>query len=229
MSTKACCAIFLGIALALPLPVQAGAYDEIIIAARENRSEVVMDYVRRGMDPNTADATGTTLLMYAARNGNAELLEFLLKSRANILKANKFGDTPLAVAALAGNLPIVRQLLAAGAKASGPGWNALHYAAYAGHLAVAEFLVKSGGAVLDQPAPNRQTALMLAARNGHLPIVRLLVDADADMDLDDAEGNSALAIAIKAGHGEIADYLRREGAVAPSGVPAGGRDTGQAN
>jgi len=66
---------------------------------------------------------------------------------------------------------------------------------------------------MDKRAPNRQTALMLAARNGHQEVVRLLIEADADMDLTDADGLSAMNLARKSGNTEIADYLKRQGAV----------------
>ncbi|HZV53798.1 MAG TPA: ankyrin repeat domain-containing protein [Rhodocyclaceae bacterium] len=198
-------------AMAVPFPTFAGVYDDILVAARDNRADIVVDLVQRGMDSNTSDRSGTTLLMFAAVNGNDELVEFLLRSRANILKQNKYGDTAVGLAALVGNLPIVRRLVEAGADVATQGWNALHYAAFNGHVEVVQFLV-SKGAALDMPAPNRQTALMFAARNGHLEVVKILVEADADMDMDDPEGNTALDIALKAGNSQIADYLRSEGA-----------------
>lgn len=188
-----------------------GAYEDILVAARDDRAEVVIGLVRRGMDPNTSDADGSTLLMYAARHGNPELMEFLLKSRANVRKKNRYGDTAASLAALGGHLQMVRRLVEAGAELAGPGWNPLHYAAFGGHAEVVRYLI-SMQAPLDDRAPNRQTALMLAARNGHLDVVRLLVDADADMDLEDGEGNTALGIARKAGNRDVADYLESEGA-----------------
>jgi len=65
---------------------------------------------------------------------------------------------------------------------------------------------------VDARAPNGQTALMLAAANGHLEAVRLLVDADADMALTDPEGRTARALALRSANTDIADYLRSEGA-----------------
>jgi uncharacterized protein len=199
-------------AVVLAVPVRAGAYDEILVAARDNRAEVVIDLVKRGMDANTSDRSGTTLLMFAARNGNDQIVEFLLSSHANLLKQNKYGDTALGLAALNGKLSVVRQLVAAGADISHRGWNPLHYAAYSGHVDIVRFLLTKS-APLDALAPNRQTALMLAAANGHIKVVKILIDADADMDIDDGQGNTALTLAIKSGNSQIADYLRSVGAV----------------
>lgn len=198
--------------LTQPVRAVAGVYDDILVAARDNRTDVVVDLVRRGMDPNTSDQSGTTLLMFSARHGNLALVDFLLRNRANILKQNKYGDTAVAIAALGGHLPVVRRLVDAGANIAASGWNPLHYAAFSGHVEVVRYLV-SRKAPLDKPAPNRQTALMLAARNGHVEVVKILIEADAHMDLEDAEGNTALSIARKTGNAAIADYLKGEGAV----------------
>lgn len=189
----------------------AGAYDDILVAARDNRADTVADLVRRGMDPNTSDRAGTTLLMFAAGHGNLQLVDFLVQSRANLQKKNSYGDTATAIAALRGHLAIVRRLVEAGADIAGTGWNPLHYAAFSGHGDIVAFLAGKG-APLDAPAPNGQTALMLAAKSGHADAVRALVDADADLDLEDPQGQSALALAETAGHTRIADYLREEGA-----------------
>jgi hypothetical protein len=193
--------------LALPRPAGAGVYDEVLVAARENRTGTVIELLRRGMDPNTADPSGTTLMMIAAANGNIQLLETLLGIHANILKQNKYGDTALALAAFNGHLNAVQRLLDYGAQINGPEWNALHYAAFNGHADIVRYLVTKG-ADLNARAPNQQTPLMLAARNGHPEVARLLLEAGADRNMGDAEGNTALGIALKAGNDDIAGFLR---------------------
>ncbi len=54
---------------------------------------------------------------------------------------------------------------------------------------------------------------MLAAKNGRLELVHLLIDADADMDLPDPDGNTARKLAAQGTHSDISDYLRSVGAV----------------
>lgn len=188
-------------------PAFAGAYEDTIIAARDDRTDVVVDLIQRGMDVNTSDRSGTTLLMFAAGNGNGQLLEFLLNSGANVLIKNEYGDTAITIAALRGRLKMVQRLVKAGAAIDAQGWTPLHYASFNGHADIVEYLI--GKQVpLDTPAPNGQTALMLAARNGHMDVVKLLVAAGADKNLDDPNGNTAVKLALKAGNTDIADYLR---------------------
>ena len=56
------------------------------------------------------------------------------------------------------------------------------------------------------------SALIRAARNGHLGVVKLLVEQDADVHQVDRYGNSALISAIMYGHYDIAKYLIRDAA-----------------
>ena len=195
----------------LSFPAAAGVYDDIIAAANMDDTPQVIDLLKRGMDVNTADRSGNSLLMIAARNANHELLDFLVGNRANLSRKNRYGDSALMLAAFRGHDRIVLKLLAAGARLGDKGWNALHYSAFNGQAEVVRMLAASA-ADLDAPAPNGQTALMLAAKGGKLDAVRMLVDADADLDVEDYDGQTALMLAQQAGHVDVVEYLRDEGA-----------------
>jgi ankyrin repeat protein len=52
---------------------------------------------------------------------------------------------------------------------------------------------------------------MLAAKGGHEAIVRLLVEAGANPDLEDSENRTAHDLAIQANNRAIADYLNEKG------------------
>jgi ankyrin repeat protein len=190
-----------------------GAHDDILAAARADRTEEVVSYLQKGMDPNTSDAAGTTLLMTAAANGNVALVEILLRLRANTMIRNKFNESALALAALNGQNEIVRMLVETGVRIDAPGWGALHYAVFNGHTDLVRYLIDRGGNV-NVRAPNRHTPLMLAARNGHGEIARILLAAGANPNLGDLEGSTALEIAQRAGNHQIADLLRT---LAPAG------------
>ncbi|MBL8479641.1 MAG: ankyrin repeat domain-containing protein [Sterolibacteriaceae bacterium] len=192
--------------------VQAGAYDDILAAAENGENATVIGLLQRGMDVNTTDRAGTTLLMMAARTGNVRLMEMLLANRAGINRRNQHGDTALMLAAINAKSPAVQLLLVIGAELETSGWTALHYAVFGGSAETLAMLIENK-AKLDSRAPNGQTALMLAAKLGKLDLVKLLIDADADMDLADYDGDTALRLARKAGNNEIASYLRQVGAV----------------
>lgn len=192
--------------------VHAGAYDDILHAVEKNETAAVVDLLKRGMDVNTADRAGTTLLMIAARNGNLDLLQTLLNNRASINRRNQFGDSALLLAALNARFDAAKLLMEKGAEVNPSGWTPLHYAVFGGNPEILGLLI-ARGANLDARAPNGQTALMVAVKLGKLDLVTMLIDADADMDLTDQDGVSALQLARKLGHKEIANYLRKVGAV----------------
>lgn len=199
-------------ALLVPGAACAGIYDDMQKAINENDSDTVIQLIQRGMDVDTVDQAGNTLLMVASRNGAGKIVEFILRNKANILKINKYGDSALMLAALKGHLPIVTDLVVAGAEVNPEeGWTALIYAAFEGHTEVVRFLLEKG-ADIDAQSQNGMTALMAAARNGHLETVRLLLDEDADYGLASQDGGTALSMAIAAGKIEVADILREAGA-----------------
>lgn len=202
-------ALLAGACLLTTLPASAGVYDDILQAAHMNDTDKVVDLLRRGMDVNTADQQGSTLLMIAVRGNNIDLVRFLLDNRVNAQRRNPHGDTALMLAALQGRTEIVRLMLER--KVVDPnhsGWNPLHYAAFAGHAAIVPLLV-AAGADINLRAPNGYTPLMLAARNGHLEAVRILVGSRADLSVSDPQEGTAQDMAHKANHTEIAAFLAR--------------------
>lgn len=203
-----CGVLALGIFLSLPAP--AGVYDDIIAAANRDDTAQVIDLLKRGMDVNTADRSGNSLLMIAARNANHELLDFLVGNRANLSRKNRYGDSALMLAAFRGDVRVVLKLLAAGARIGDKGWNALHYSAFNGQAEVVRMLA-ANTPDLDGPAPNGQTALMLAAKSGKLDVVRMLVDAGAGIDVKGYDGKTAVQVAEEAGQAEAVEYLRGVG------------------
>lgn len=198
---------FVALALfSVVLNVHAGVYDDLIVAAANNETEKVLDLLNRGMDVNTTDMEGTSLVMMAARTNNHPLLEFLVRNRASLLKRNRYGDDALMLSAYNGDLDAVKMLVNAGAQIQHDGWTALHYAAYQGHAEVAAYLLDKGAEV-NALAANRQTALMLAARYGHGDVVALLKGKNADLGIKDPQGKTAQDWALESGNTDLAKGL----------------------
>lgn len=190
-------------------PVLAGSYEDALSSARLGDTRQLVDLLDRGIDVNTVDEQGNTLLILAAREGNADTVESLLKYRPSLGQRNLAGDSALMLAVLRGHDKVAAQLLAAGAPVNQEGWAPLHYAAFEGHLDLVERLIAAGAAI-DALAPNKSTALMLAARNGHIDAVRALIRAGADLDLRNDAGQTADSWAMANNNTDIASLIRQE-------------------
>jgi uncharacterized protein len=189
------------------------SYEKLIRAVEEGEIDTVRMLLGRGMDPNTTDPRGYSILMIAARNGNEKIVSMLISSRANVGRRSPAGDTALLMACLKGNVATVRSLLDGGGELNPKqGWAPLHYAAFAGHPDVARLLLDRG-ADKDALAPNGYTSLMLAARNGKSAVAKVILYRDPDVNFRTASGETALRIARKRNMKELEALLVRSGAV----------------
>ncbi len=190
-------------------PTLAGSYDDAINAARLGDTGALVDLLKRGFDPDTVDAQGNTLLILAAREGNAETVTALLKYRAKVNYRNLAGDSALMLAVLRGHDKTVDALLAGGAQVNNDGWAPLHYAAFEGRTELVERLL-AAGADPKALAPNQANALMLAARNGHVDVVRRLLKTDIDLDQRNDAGLTADEWALTTANTDAAELIRSE-------------------
>lgn len=199
--------------------VLAGAYDDLIAAVYRDDNEAVLSFVNRGMDVNTVDPAGNTLLHVAARNGNDKLVTALLKQKANPNARSRSGDTPLMLAVYNGKAEAANALLAGGAQINQEGWTPLHYAVFAEQADMVNLLL-SKGAQVDARAPNQQTALMLAAKNGNIVIARQLLSAKADASLTDQNGETALTLAREQNNSNLVRLIEQPSAAIAAPVKA---------
>jgi uncharacterized protein len=196
--------------LFFPLQSIAGTYDDLITGAKMGDTREIRTLAAKGASLDTTDIDGNTLLMLAARDGHAELTEFLANNRAKLNARNAAGDTALGLAALRGHRRVVELLVSAGAAQDVPGWPPLVYAAFNGHGDIAAYLI-SQGADLNAASDNGTTALMAASRGGYIELVRVLLRHKADVNKPMDSGETALDIALKFKNTDIGELLRAAG------------------
>src|SRR5437762_11956115 len=125
------------------------------------------------------------------------------------------GASPVADAAMRGDAAAVRALLQQHADVNAPqgdGMTALHWAAAGGDAALAAALVGAGASTAAGTRVGHHTPLHIAAKEGRAPIVRLLVDAKADVNALTTTGAAPLHFAASSGNREAVAILLAAGA-----------------
>ena len=166
----------------------------LMLASEAGHEEIVQTLVSAGANVNLQDSVGQTALMLASEARYEEIVQTLVSAGANVNLQDSKGQTALMLASEARYEEIVQTLVSAGANVNlqdSKGQTALMLASEAGHEKVVQTLVSAGANVNLQDSKG-QTALILA-RN--VEILRCLLLAKADPDLQRKDGKTALHIA----------------------------------
>ena len=140
------------------------------------------------------------LLIEAARKGEVEIVKHAIENGANVHTA---ADYPLKLAVYAGNLDLVKLLLASSDNVRDD--IAFRWASVAGKIDIVKYLVEKG---VDIHLLN-DTAFRMASFEGQLPVVKYLVGKGANMHINNEE---ALRTASLHGHFDVVKYLVDQGA-----------------
>jgi ankyrin repeat protein len=125
---------------------------------------------------------GRTALMWAARNGHADIVRLLVNSGSNVNAKDKVGLTPLMLAVINGHVEVVRILLGAKANVQAKernGSTALIFAVESQNPQIVHELL-AAGADANSKSKQGQTPLMIAARKGDPELIQELLKAGAD-------------------------------------------------
>ncbi len=186
----------------------------LIAAARAASVDSVRFLLEAGADVNKA-TLGYTPLIAAAEEGFMDGVRLFLDAGADVNIQSDF-YTPLIAAAEGGNRDIVRLLLDAGAdvNAKTEFSTALIEAVEKGNIEIVRMLLDAGA---DVHATTRDHAPLVSAvereeEPGGPEVINLLLEAGADVNAE-ADGTTALMVALARGNLALAHFLRRAGAI----------------
>ena len=145
-----------------------------------NHSDIVSFLLSKGADPNLTTPDGESALHWAIKCGYPALAELFIKHNTDALKRDKWGISPLQLAVENGYAEILEMLVAGGVK-----------------LKSEE--IRSG-----------RSLLHLAAINGHLSVVKILLEQKMALHDVDHYGMTPFHYAVKYGNKRVAALLRQK-------------------
>jgi ankyrin repeat protein len=215
-------------------------------AARQRKDAMVKLLIELGADPDAADHSGMTALDSAILRDHVPSVRMLLEGGADIEKPGLDGFRPLALAIEERKYEAAKALMEAGADAGGPsGADALTplmiVAAQTGPAEGARFIPGSTrpidiakgllqrGANVDAQSVSGMTALMIAAAHNSPPMIGLLMDAGADPELKNKQGQTARDVAKLNDNMEAAQAILVLASSRPGSKPAATEDAPEAS
>jgi ankyrin repeat protein len=203
-------------------------------AVHQDDLDLVERLLRAGANAKATNDFGVTPLAEAATLGDASMLGRLLNAGADVNAVNSEGQTALMLVARTGDVESAQLLIRRGAEVDARelwrGQTALMWAAAECQPAMVRALVAHGADVNARSNVNRWerdvtaeprrkymplggwTPLLFAARQGCPDAAAALVEAGADVNLQDPDLVSPLVTAIVNGHYDVARLLIEKGA-----------------
>ena len=182
-----------------------------LILSACNHPAVMEVLIDAGAEVEVKDKTGFSPLHWACRSGSLAVVKVLVKAGARVCVADNKGNGCLTVAAHHGHTETVRTLLCMPEvdvnQSNDSGFTALHHAVFEKHSDVVQLLIDAGADIDEKYAVMDVAPLRCACEVGELEIVKMLVEAGADVCATEENGDTCLTVAAYHGHTETVRYL----------------------
>jgi uncharacterized protein len=182
----------------------------IVEAAAQQDMATVRALVKQRVDVNSLRADGSTALLWASHWDDLAVVDLLLRAGAKVNAGDDYGVTPLDMAAENKSTGMIEKLLNAGADpnvAQTGGLTPLMIAAHTGSVEVVKALLAHGAKVEAGTKETKNTALMWAVADRFPEIVKVLIEAHADVHASTTNGFTPLLYAAQNGDIDMAKTL----------------------
>ncbi|EXJ84910.1 hypothetical protein A1O3_05585 [Capronia epimyces CBS 606.96] len=164
---------------------------------------------------DSQDDSGETALHLAIRNRNEDYVVTLMEAGASVDVPDEDGRTAMHEACFHGSPGLLMRMIDHGADLAVKGnqdETVLHIMSQRPDLChVARTVAQKPGVDINAKSRLGSTPLILAAANKCYDTVRMLVGEGADVHVADEDMDTALTIAVRRGHAEIAEFLIESG------------------
>jgi ankyrin repeat protein len=183
--------------------------DVIAAIARNDRAHSLW-LISHAREVLTADATGRTVLSWAAQRGWLEVVKAALEIGSAVDSEDEAKRTPLSYAAEHGHTGVVGFLMERGALPiidDSSGRTPLSYATAEGRVSVMETLLGDPRVSVHAKDNKGYSPLHWAAKGGHKDAIELLSQHKAEINDPDSEGYTPLVVALVNRQIPAADWL----------------------
>ena len=150
---------------------------------------------------DVCDAGGRTALWWAARRSDYTTLSSLIKYGADVNKRSKVGSSPLDLAIFCRDDSCTKLLLEHGSEVTErdyQGWLPLHSCSYYGcDLYILDIVIVNTRDINLTTSDSIDTALMVAVQENQVEICGYLISHNANLDMINCDGESALHYALR--------------------------------
>jgi CRP-like cAMP-binding protein len=181
-----------------------------LFAASRGDTDTIALMCDQGFDPNSADYDQRTALMVAAMKGNAETVQTILDYNANPNLVDMHGSSALYEAARNGHDESMRILVNHGAKLAMTGAAAASRACQAvfdGDMLTLRRLLNAGLPV-NAGDYDKRRAVHIAAAEGNVAALKIMVEFGADLTVKDRWGNTVDDEAKSVGASQVLTFLK---------------------
>lgn len=164
-----------------------------------------------GLRPNDADYDGRAALHLACVGGHEETVQFLLDHKADPSIVDNFGTTPLQESVKRGHNSVSDMLLKAGGQLNlAEAGSKLCALAFEGFTKELNDYLKYG-INPDEADYDKRCALHLAAAEGVVSCVKILIEYKADVNFADRWGQTPLDEAVASKQRHVIEFLQQNG------------------
>ena len=185
-------------------------------AAEQDNIELIEYLIENNANLDLKDTnTGATALLLASQNNNYRAVKILLEHNANVNIQADLEDTALIVASAKNNVDVIKILLEYKANMdiqSRTGLYSLLIAAQNNHKDTVEILLSHNANPNLRAKENGYTSLHMPTYRGYGKIVKMLLSAGANPNVQDNDGDTPLLLAAREGHNNIVKILINENA-----------------